>query len=78
MVGTRILWIGRRIGNCNYCNRNKSFFETDTKDFTSINKKMKELMLVKSFKKVQYYFEDLLDTFEGEERMNKSSGRPFN
>lgn len=35
-------------------------------------------MLVKSFKKVQYYFEDLLDTFEGEERMNKSSGRPFN
>jgi hypothetical protein len=54
----------------------KSIFEKSTKVFTSNNENSKELKLVKSSKKVQYYF-DMLDTFEGEERMNKSSGRPF-
>ncbi|HLO43250.1 MAG TPA: hypothetical protein VK175_02885 [Leadbetterella sp.] len=34
-------------------------------------------MLVKSKKKVPYYFEYMQGTFEGEKRMNKSSQRPF-
>ena len=56
----------------------KSIFENSMKVITSKNEKSKYLLLDKSSKKVQDYFEDLIDTMEANERMNESSGRSFN
>jgi hypothetical protein len=56
----------------------KSFFVNTRKVITSKERKSKEITPDKDRKKVQDYFENMLDTFESEERINKSSGRPFN